>query len=131
MQGHVCTYLYVNKHIAIIWYLLHLTKGQVNNDFIQAPQRFKAGNEKANTRTFPGVSTIKLKLRHETYTTQDCRTQYQRAYSEVRKKLQKAKENRIQDKCINIDKGMTTGSSKKAGTTLKTLTKNNPQKASV
>jgi exonuclease III len=70
-------------------------------------------------------------LRHDKYTSQESRTEYQKANREVRKKMKEAKEEWIEEQCDSIDKEMTTGSSKQAYSTLKTLTKTSQPKASV
>ncbi|KAH3897919.1 hypothetical protein DPMN_022115 [Dreissena polymorpha] len=49
-------------------------------------------------------------MRHENYTSLDCRANYQKANSKVRKKMKEAKEEWIEEKYTIIDKVMTTGS---------------------
>ncbi|KAH3780671.1 hypothetical protein DPMN_158490 [Dreissena polymorpha] len=41
--------------------------------------------------------------RHEKFTSLDTRTNYQKANREVRKKMKEAKEEWIEEQCVNID----------------------------
>ena len=56
---------------------------------------------------------------------------YQNVHRQVRKKIQIAKEESIEDQCSAIEKGMETGNSKNAYSTLKSLTKTSQLKTAV
>ena len=63
------------------------------------------------------------RLKQQKYTSTKAGLEYRKVNTEVRKKMKAAKEERIEERSKNIEKGMMSGNSKEAYNTLKTLTK--------
>ena len=94
-------------------------------------RRERRNNKQLVTTELVDLCDKRRELRHKKYTSLDYMTKYQKANREVRMKLKEVREEWIKEQCIIIDKEITTGRSKKAYSTLKTLTKPSHPKASV
>ena len=70
-------------------------------------------------------------LKGKRHTSVEALANYQKANREVRTKMRAAKEEWIEEQCDNIEKGMETGNSKQAYSTLKALTKTSQPRANV
>lgn len=70
-------------------------------------------------------------LKKDKHKSEEANTLYRNANNRVRKRMREAKEMWINAQCQTIDKGMTHGNSKKAFSTIKTLTKSQHSKSSV
>lgn len=70
-------------------------------------------------------------MRRKKHSSAKVSAQYQEMHSDVRRKMQAAKEEWIQNKSKAIEKDMLTGNNKQAYITLKSLTKTSQQRATV
>ncbi|XP_076454867.1 uncharacterized protein LOC143289703 [Babylonia areolata] len=70
-------------------------------------------------------------LRKKKHSGNEARTEHQQVNREVRTKMKAAKENWIEEQCEEVEKGMEAGNSKRAFSTLKTLTKTSQPRSAV
>ena len=70
-------------------------------------------------------------LRGKKHSSDEAQVQYKNVHRQVRKKIQIAKEEWIEEQCSTIEKGMETGNSKNAYSTLKSLTKTSQPRTAV
>ncbi|XP_076443965.1 uncharacterized protein LOC143282251 [Babylonia areolata] len=70
-------------------------------------------------------------LRKKKHPSNEARTKHQQVNREVRTKMKAAKENWIEEQCEEVEKGMEAGNSKRAYSTLKTLTKTSQPRSAV
>ena len=71
------------------------------------------------------------KLRGKKHSNDKAQVQYQNVHRQVRKMIQIAKEEWTEEQCSTIEKGMETGNSKNAYSTLKSITKTSQQRTAV
>ena len=70
-------------------------------------------------------------LKQQKYMSAEAGLEYRKVNTEVRKKMEAAKEKRREKKCMNIEKGMMSGNNEEAYNTLKALTQTQQRKSSV
>ena len=78
-----------------------------------------------------GLCNKRRELRGKKHSSNKAQAQYQNVHRQVRKKIQIAKEEWIEEWCSTIKKGMETGNSKNAYSTLKSLTKTSQPRSAV